>query len=223
MYYLPLLPLMAQKAKLTPEMERDVYEVYVQEMINLSMGQAMDIAWHRGIANADELGEEDYLQMCAYKTGTLARMAAEIAAVLAGANKPLVEKLGRFAESIGVAFQMQDDILDITGVEFAKKKGGVGQDITEGKRSLMVIYTLKKANSADKKRLIEILNMHTSDQALRDEAIALMQKYSAVEHVKHTAERIVEESWSEAEKLLPTPQAKEKLKEFAEFLIKRNK
>lgn len=223
MYYLPLLPLMAQKAKLTPEMQRDIYEVYVQEMINLSMGQAMDIAWHRGIANADKLGEEDYLQMCAYKTGTLARMAAKIAAVLAGANKPLVEKLGRFAESIGVAFQMQDDILDVTGVEFAKKKGGVGQDITEGKRSLMVIYTLKKANSADKKRLIEILNMHTSDQALRDEAIALMQKYNAVEHVKHTAERIVEESWSEAEKLLPTPEAKEKLKQFAEFLIKRNK
>jgi geranylgeranyl pyrophosphate synthase len=150
-------------------------------------------------------------------------MAAKMAAVIAGANKPLVEKLGRFAESIGVAFQMQDDILDITGAEFAKKKGGVGQDITEGKRSLMVIYTLKKANSADKKRLIEILNMHTSDQALRDAAIALMQKYNAVEHVKRTAERIVEESWSETEKLLPTPQAKEKLKEFAEFLIKRNK
>jgi geranylgeranyl pyrophosphate synthase len=223
MYYLPLLPLMAQKAKLPPEMQRDIYEVYVQEMINLSMGQAMDIAWHRGTANADELGEEDYLQMCAYKTGTLARMAAKMAAVVAGANKPLVEKLGRFAESIGVAFQMQDDILDITGVEFAKTKGGVGQDITEGKRSLMVIYTLKKANSSDKKRLIEILNMHTSDQALRDEAIALMQKYNAVEHVKHTAERIVEESWREAEKLLPTPQAKEKLKQFAEFLIKRNK
>lgn len=223
MYYLPLLPLMAQRTKISPEVQRDVYEVYVQEMINLSMGQAMDIAWHRGIANADELGEEDYLQMCAYKTGTLARMAAKMAAVLAGANKPLVEKLGRFAESIGVAFQMQDDILDLTGQEFAQKKGGVGQDITEGKRSLMVIYTLKKASCTDKKRLIEILNLHTSDQKLRDEAIALMQKYGAMEHVKQTAERMVMESWSEAEKLLPTPQAKEKLKAFAEFLIKRNK
>jgi geranylgeranyl pyrophosphate synthase len=87
----------------------------------------------------------------------------------------------------------------------------------------MVIYTLKKANNSDKKRLIEILNMHTSDQALRDEAISLMQKYNAIEHVKRTAARIVEESWSEAEKLLPTPEAKEKLKAFAEFLIKRNK
>jgi geranylgeranyl diphosphate synthase type I len=223
MYYLPLLPLMALKTKLTPEIQRDIYEVYVQEMINLSMGQAMDITWHRGIANADDLGEDDYLQMCAYKTGTLSRMAAKIAAVLAGANKPLVEKLGSFAESIGIAFQMQDDILDLTGVEFAKKKGGIGQDITEGKRSLNVIYTLKKANSVDMRRLVEILSLHTSDQALRNEAISLMQKYNAIDHVKCTAERIVEESWSEAEKLLPTLAAKEKLKAFAEFLIKRGK
>jgi geranylgeranyl pyrophosphate synthase len=222
MYYLPLLPLMEKKAQMQPEKLRDLYEVYVQEMINLSMGQAMDIAWHRGVANADDLGEEDYLQMCAYKTGTLARMAAKLAAVLAGANKELVEKLGHFAESIGVAFQMQDDVLDLTGKEFAEKKGGFGQDITEGKRTLMVIYTLKKANNADRKRLVQILNMHTAEQALRDEAISIMQKYDAIAHVKRTAAQIVEESWREAEKLLPASEAKEKLKAFAEFLIKRN-
>jgi geranylgeranyl pyrophosphate synthase len=223
MYYLPLLPLMAKDETLSAEVQRDVYEVYVQEMINLSIGQAMDIAWHRGLAHADSLTEGDYLQMCAYKTGTLARMAAKIAAVISGADKPLVEKLGRFAESIGVAFQMQDDILDLTGEQFAKSKGCVGGDITEGKRSLLVIYTLKKASPVDRKRLLEILAMHTSDQALRDEAIAIIKKYGAFEHVKSTAERMVAESWSEAEKLLPTPQAKEKLKAFAEFLIKRNK
>jgi geranylgeranyl pyrophosphate synthase len=222
MYYLPLLPLMEKKAKLPAETLRDIYEVYVQEMINLSLGQAMDITWHRGIANADNLDEEDYLQMCAYKTGTLARMAAKISAVLAGANKELVEKLGRFAESIGVAFQMQDDVLDLTGKEFAEKKGGVGQDVTEGKRTLMVIHTLKNASNADRKRLIQILNMHTSNQALRDEAIALMQKYGAIDHATRTAARIAEESWKEVDKLLPASEAKEKLKAFAEFLIKRN-
>jgi geranylgeranyl diphosphate synthase type I len=221
MYYLPLLPLMEKKEELSAETLRDIYEVYVQEMINLSLGQAMDITWHRGIANADDLGEEDYLQMCAYKTGTLARMSAKISAVLAGANKELVEKLGRFAESIGVAFQMQDDVLDLTGKEFAEKKGGVGQDITEGKRTLMVIRTLKNANNADKKRLIQILNMHTSDQTLRDEAIALMQKYNAIEHVKCTAALIVGDSWNEVDELLPPSEAKEKLKAFADFLIKR--
>ena len=60
-------------------------------------------------------------------------------------------------------------------------------------------------------------------RTLRNEAIALMQKYRAIEQVKQTATRMVKESWEEVDKLLPTPQAKEKLKAFAEFLIKRNK
>ncbi len=222
MYYLPLLPLMEKRDKIPAEKLRDIYEIYVQEMMNLSMGQAMDIAWHRSLASADDINEDDYLQMCAYKTGTLARMAAKLAAVLAGADKKLVDKLGRFTESIGIAFQMQDDVLDLTEKEFAQKKGGLGQDITEGKRSLMVIFALKKANPKDKKRLVEILNMHTSDQKLRDEAIALLQKYGAMEYVQNKAAKIVEESWKEVDKLLPATEGKEKLKAFAEFLIKRN-
>jgi len=221
MYYLPLLPLIENKEKLSPEKLCRIYEIYVKEMISLSLGQAMDIAWHRGIANADEIDEKDYLQMCVYKTGTLARMAAEIAAVLADANDELVERLGRFAESIGVAFQMQDDILDLTSSEFAEKKGGRGQDITEGKRSLMVIHTLKVAGARDRERLVEILKMHTSDQKLRDEAIAIMQKYDSVEYVKQFAGKMVEESWREVERLLSASDAKEKLEAFAKFLIER--
>ena len=222
MYYLPLLPLMEKRNEIPAEKLRDIYEIYVQEMINLSIGQAMDIAWHRSMANADTISEEDYMQMCAYKTGTLARMAAKLAAVLADADRELVEKLGHFAESIGVAFQMQDDVLDLTGREFAQKKGGLGQDITEGKRTLMVIHALKTASAKDRKRLVEILNMHTSDQALRDEAISIMQKANAVEYAKGKAAQMVEDSWNEVDRLLPASEGKEKLKAFAEFLIKRD-
>jgi len=221
MYYLPLLPLIKNREKVSPEKLCKVYEIYVQEMISLSLGQAMDIAWHRGLANADEIDEKNYLQMCAYKTGTLSRMAAKIAAVLADANDELAEKLAHFAESIGIAFQMQDDILDLTGEEFAEKKGGRGQDITEGKRTLVVIHTLKVANAEDKRRLIETLNMHTSDQKLRDDAVKIMEKYGSMDYVKRFAEKIVEESWREAEKLLPDSDAKEKLHAFAKFLIER--
>jgi geranylgeranyl pyrophosphate synthase len=222
MYYLPLLPLMSNKEKIPCEKLSRIYEIYVQEMINLSIGQAMDIAWHRGLADADKIGEEDYLQMCAYKTGTLARMSARIAAVLAGADERLVDKLGRFAESIGVAFQMQDDVLDLTSAEFTEKKGGRGEDITEGKRSLIVIHTLNVANVQDKERLVKILNMHTSDQTLRDEAIGIMEKYGSIDYVKQFARKIVKESWREAEKLLVASEAKERLNAFATFLIERN-
>jgi geranylgeranyl pyrophosphate synthase len=221
MYYLPLLPLIENKEKISSEKLCKVYEIYVQEMISLSFGQAMDIAWHRGLANADKIDEKDYLQMCSYKTGTLARMAAKISAILADADEELVEKLGRFAESIGVAFQIQDDVLDLKGADFAEKKGGHGKDITEGKRSLIVIHTLKAANSKDKKRLIKILNMHTSDQTLIDEAIAIIEKHGSIDYVKKFARKMVEESWREAETLIPDSDAKEKLNAFAKFLIER--
>jgi geranylgeranyl pyrophosphate synthase len=220
MYYLPLLPLMEHDEKISKQKICKVFEVYAQEMINLSLGQAMDIAWHRSMANADKIDEREYLQMCAYKTGTLARMAARIAAVLAGANNELVGKIGHFAESIGIAFQMQDDVMDLSS-EFAEKKGGRGLDITEGKRSLAVIHTLKVASAKDAKRLIDILNMHTPDQQLRDEAIGIMEKNGSVDYVRDSARKIVRESWRDVEKLLPASKAKGKLKAFAEFLIER--
>jgi geranylgeranyl pyrophosphate synthase len=221
MYYLPLLPLIKNRERISAEKLCRIYETYVQEMISLSFGQAMDIAWHKGLANANKINERDYLQMCAYKTGTLARMTAKIAAVLADATPELVEGLGRFTESVGVAFQMQDDVLDLTSVDFAKKKGGRGQDITEGKRTLIVIHTLKTAEPKDRERLIEILNMHTTDQKLRDEAIAIVQKYGSIEYVKGLAGRMVEESWREVEALLPISDAKERLNAFARYLIER--
>jgi geranylgeranyl pyrophosphate synthase len=221
MYYLPLLPLIENKQKLPSEKLRRLYDIYVLEMINLTLGQAMDIAWHRGLANADRLEEKDYLQMCAYKTGTLARMAAKMAAVLADAEDKLIERLGVFTESVGIAFQMQDDILDLTSKSFGGKKGGYGKDITEGKRSLIIIHTVKVAAAKDRERLIEILNMHTQDQKLIDEAIGIVEKYGSIDYVKKFAGKMVEESWKEVEQLLPASDAKEKLNAFAKFLIER--
>jgi geranylgeranyl pyrophosphate synthase len=80
---------------------------------------------------------------------------------------------------------------------------------------------LKAADPKDKKRLVQILEMHTSDGKLRSEAIKIMQKYDSIKYAKDFATRIVEESWKEVEKLLPPSDAKDKLKAFAEFLIKR--
>jgi geranylgeranyl pyrophosphate synthase len=221
MYYLPLLSAIKNKDKIAQDKINRLYEIYIQEMVNISLGQAMDIAWHRGLANADRITEAHYLQMCAYKTGTLARMAARMAAVLSGANEDLVEKLGMFAESVGIAFQMQDDVLDLTSGEFAEKKGAKGMDITEGKRTLIVIHALENAKPRDKKRLIEILNMHTHEQKLRNEAIEITKNYNSIEYTKQFAQKLVKESWSKVDKLLPASGSKEKLRAFATYLIER--
>jgi len=221
LYYLSLLPLIKNKGKFDSEKLLKIYDIYSKELIKIHFGQATDIAWHKGLANADNIIEDEYLEMCSNKTGCIARLAAKIAAIVAGKNDKEIEKIGKFAETIGIAFQIQDDILNLSGEEFAKGKGGLGEDITEGKRSLPVIHTLQKANSEDRKRLIEILKMHTSDQKLRDEAIEIIKKYDSIEYAKEKARNMVKEAWNGMEKLLPESDAKEKLKAFAYYLIER--
>jgi len=218
MYYLPLMVVLRSDG-LDEATKLRIYEMYVQEMVRLSFGQAMDIAWHRGIRGA-EVTEEQYLQMCAYKTGTLARFAAKLGAILAGAEDEQVESIGHFAEAVGVAFQIQDDILNITGdpEAYGKEWGG---DITEGKRTLMVIYTLRKASEADRERLLEILNMHTREKSLIKEAVGIMERYGAVDYAKQVARRIVEEAWAEVDRWLKPSEAKKALESLARFLIER--
>jgi len=220
MYYLPLLPLIKARDKFDAKILVKVYETYAREMTNLSLGQAMDISWHNGMCNANSLSEDEYLQMCAYKTGTLARMSAKIAAILSNATEEQTEKLGAYAETVGVAFQIQDDILNLVEGEFTEKKG-LGEDITEGKRSLPVIHTLNEAIPEDRERMIEILNMHTNDQELRNEAITIIKKYDSIEYSKEKARSMILEAWNGVDRILKPSLAKEKLKAFADYLVER--
>lgn len=231
LYYLPLLALIKNRKRFKPQVLVRAYETYIQECINLHFGQGTDIYWHKG--KVKEINEKQYLQMCAFKTGGLSRMAAKLAVVLSGESAApkgraslikrdeLAEKVGRVAEAIGVAFQIQDDILNLTGEKFAKGKGGLGEDITEGKRSLMVIHTLQKANQKDKKRLLKILALHTKSQKLRNEAIEIIQRYNSIEYAKEKAKSLVRDAWRKTDKLLKPSQAKERLNEFVTYLIER--
>lgn len=220
MYFIPMIILLKNKNKYEAATLIKIYETYMQEMINVSCGQATDIAWHNGLINANNISEEEYLQMCAHKTGCLARLAAKLGAILAGANDDVVEKIGKLAEAIGISFQIQDDILSASGSEFQERKG-YGDDITEGKKTLLVIYTLSHASEKDKKRLIEILDMHTRDEKLIKEAINIINKYNAIDYAKKFGMKLVQKAWNDVDVLLPESKAKNLLKEFVEFSIQR--
>ena len=118
--------------------------------------------------------------------------------------------------------KIQDDILNLVGGEFFFRKGGAGEDITEGKRTLMVIHSIKNASSGDAKRLIEILEMHTLDQKLRNEAIEIMKKYDSIDYAKEFARKILKEAWKEVDTTFPQSEAKEKIKAFADYLVERD-
>jgi geranylgeranyl pyrophosphate synthase len=130
-----------------------------------------------------------------------------------------INALGKFAESIGIAFQIQDDILNITNDKWGKD---FGEDITEGKKSLIVIKTFEQANEIDKKRLVEILNLKTKDKELIKEAIEIIKKYSGIKDSKKVAEELVSKAWKEIDSELPDSDSKNKLKLFADFMIERD-
>ncbi len=218
LYFLPLLALKERKDDFPAETIIKAYELYSQEMINLHFGQGFDIWWHGG---NKEPGVDEYLQMCAYKTGTLARLSCKLSALLAGATDAQIEAIGRFAESIGVGFQIQDDILNLDSEDFAKGKG-FGEDIHEGKRTLIVIHCLQNASTEDSARLREILAMHTSDETLIDEAVSIIQRTESIQYARQRAQEIVRDAWAEMESALPASDAKSKLKAFADFLIERS-
>jgi len=186
-------------------------------MINLHLGQGLDIWWHQGKAMPNE---QQYLQMCAYKTGVLARLSARLAALLSGATPDQIHQLGLFSEAIGVAFQIQDDLLNISGEEFAEKISMVGEDIYEGKRTLMVIHSVTHSPQTAK-RLEEILNMKTRDAALIKEAIDIMKASNSLAYSASKAQRLVSDAWANVEAILPANPAKDKLKVFADYLINR--
>lgn len=223
LYFVPLAIICDNKANYSEDLVLKLYNVYSKEMINVHMGQALDIAWHRGERDPTDISEDEYLQMCAYKTGTLARMSAKMAAVLSGAKDEDVETLGRFAESIGIAFQIQDDILDITTKGEDRDKFGkpYGNDITEGKITLAVIKTLAKSDGQDRRKLVRILQSHTKNARSIDAAIRVIEKHGAIDECKEVAKTLVERSWSEAKKVIPDGNSKDVLEAFAHFLIER--
>jgi geranylgeranyl diphosphate synthase type I len=221
LYFLPIYIFEKNKRKLEKEVYLEAIETYLEEMEKLHVGQGTDIFWHKG--KEKKISEKEYFQMCAFKTGCMARLAVKLAVILAKKEKNIVEKIGNFAQNLGIAFQIQDDILDIELSEKERKKFGksFGNDIKEGKRSLMVVYTLKKAKKKERERLIEILDKEKKRKKEILEAISIIKKYNSIEFAKEKAREIVEKSWKEAEKFFPFNKAKEKLKELIYFLVER--
>jgi octaprenyl-diphosphate synthase len=125
----------------------DVYSLWAAYLRKLHLGQAIDIHWHRNFDIVPSVDE--YLAMCALKTGCLARFAAELgilAAKTAGCDTSQTghlgeaAPLGEAAEKLGIGFQILDDVKNLTTGIPGKKRG---DDIVEGKKSLPILLFLK--------------------------------------------------------------------------------
>jgi len=116
-----------------------IYKLWAEYMRGLHLGQAMDISWHRKVTFVPTI--EEYFVMCGLKTGSLSRLAAEAGAYTAGADAKVAARFGDAAESLGIAFQILDDVKNLTTGVPGKLRG---DDVVEGKKSLPVLLYLTR-------------------------------------------------------------------------------
>lgn len=161
---------------------------------------------------------EHYMKVVADKTGSLIATSARFGALLSGASAQTVEALTKFGEKIGVAFQVADDLLDVTSDETASGKTP-GTDLKEGVPTLVTLYLIAANNPADKD-LIAKLNGPISENDLAG-VITQLRSHKALTEVKDYLANVA----SEANGLLadlPEGSAKEALKSLTFALVNRS-
>jgi geranylgeranyl diphosphate synthase type I len=141
-----------------------------------------------------------------------------VGAIIGGASVSLIETLRNFGLAAGLAFQIQDDLINLTGSDRSKD---FRIDITEGKRTLMVVHALNNASSEAQERLLEILQSHSSDLATMEEAVQLLCDAGSLEFAHNYALDIISEAKEKLNVALEPNRATKLLLSMADFFIKR--
>ncbi|MBT7241138.1 MAG: polyprenyl synthetase family protein [Candidatus Diapherotrites archaeon] len=218
MYFWPMVKIMNNEFGFDDKKKAKINDLFIKELLRVCSGQVWDIAWHHGGFTPNE---KQYLNMCLSKTGVLTKFACQLGAIVGGTTDEQYIALGKFGQIVGVGFQIQDDILELTEDTFKEGKGSIGGDIHEGKRTLIVIRTMEVATDEDKNRLTEILDSHTEKEEEIKEALDIINKYDGIKYSKSVAEKMVTEAWVEVDQVLEENNAKKVLKKFAEYLVDR--
>lgn len=146
----------------------EVLSLFTETALEIGEGQQYDMDFeHR-----NDVTEDEYIEMIRLKTSVLLACAMKIGAILAGASKEDADNLYRFGEQIGLAFQLQDDYLDVYGDTrvFGKAIGG---DITSNKKTYMLINALLRANDTQRAELEKWISATEFD---REEKIAAVTR-----------------------------------------------
>lgn len=206
--------LLSQSAEDNIAYERvvDALQVLTNSCINICEGQALDMAFE----DTFNVTKDEYMNMIYKKTGDLITASTTIGAIMGGASSNEIQALRTYGKQIGLAFQIQDDYIDLTGDESIGKP--VGSDLVEGKKTLMVVYALEKANKEDHDRLVELLE--ANDESIIPEAMEILEKYGAINYARSKAYDCVIES-KQALSILPDSDAKDALFKLADFVFTR--
>lgn len=198
---------------------RDVLSCFTETALQIGEGQQYDMDFE----NRMDVEESEYIEMIRLKTSVLLACALKIGAILAGASKEDQENLYHFGENIGLAFQLQDDYLDVYGDErvFGKAIGG---DICNNKKTFMLINAQLRAEGDDKAELERWLSVEEYDRAEKIASVTALYNKLGIDKL---AQQKMEEYYVKAEQFLAAvaveDEKKAMLREFAQTMMKRDK
>ncbi len=195
----------------------------VTELIDMTRrtveGQALDIGWARD--GRYDLTPEDYLVMATHKTAHYSgAVPLAIGAIVGGGTEAEVEALRNYGLDTGLAFQIQDDLLNLVGTEEATKKD-FRNDITEGKRTLVVVHALHAAGDADRARLIDILSSREKDPAVLAEAVDIMEASGGICYARNYAENLTSIAKNRLIDMVKPSPARDLLLSMADWFVSR--
>ena len=197
----------------------EVLKTFTTTTIEIDEGQQYDMDFE----TRNDVQEEEYIEMIRLKTSVLLACAMKIGALMAGAPTDDVENLYKFGVNMGLAFQLQDDFLDVYGDPkvFGKAIGG---DITSNKKTYMLINAMRLAEGSDKTELERWID---AKEFVRDEKVAAVTAIYNKIGIDKMAKAKMEEYYKVAiEALDAVSVAEEKktaLREYAAKMMKREK
>ena len=196
-----------------------VMETFTETTLEIDEGQQMDIDFE----TRDDVQEEEYIEMIRLKTSVLLACALKIGAIMAGAPKEDVDRLYHFGERMGLAFQLQDDFLDVYGdpAVFGKAIGG---DILCNKKTYMLINALNAADESQRKELLEWIDADHPDAQQKIAAVTALYNIIGVDKM---AQAKIEQYFAEAraclEEVNVESDRKQVLRDYTDAMMHRNK
>jgi geranylgeranyl pyrophosphate synthase len=205
--------LFARSSEISADLGPDVCRLLARTIAVLCDGQIRDVA---SAGNVDKT-EEDHLEIIRRKTGVLISCACRLGGMLSEAPADHVETLEAFGASLGLAFQLSDDIMDVTSsqLELGKEPG---TDLREGVYTIPVLHALRHGDDRDELR--RILAAGPPDGELLDRALAIVRTSGGVAHAQAGVRDEVRRATELAERL-PDGPARRSLAQVARFLAVR--
>ncbi len=167
------------------------------------------------------IGEEDYNSLIYRKTACLFEVSMRLGSVLAHADDATEHRMGEYGRTLGMAFQIVDDVLDLTATEEVLGKP-VASDLREGKATLAVIHALENGSATEREAIQTVLTDRNFERVTHEEILHILNRHGSVDYAMNTAFQYAE-SARNALNRLPDTEFKRALLWVPDFVVARDK